>query len=494
MTDITATYSPEDNKIRLYPASRLDAETYARVKAAGFSWAPKQNLFVAPKWTTEREDLALELAGEIEPEEMTIAERAIAKAERLDTLAEKRRRDASAFSRAADRLSERFYMGQPILVGHHSERSARRDQKRMHSAMDAANKAQKAVGYWLYKASSVEQHANYKKKPEVRARRIETLLAELRDLQRDINRAHRALAIWEKCTTDEQIRFALGRMDSRETCSGWDLYSAVDKGETTPADARLQCIATAERIIHGDIMRRWIEHTLNRLSFEREMLGPVPRFNGKLTPVILQAFARTHGAEKPEACELADGLSWSISSPVQLPLHIGTGSLVEMTGDEWRDLMQSTGYEVPTPVERRKSDKPADAPLINPTPEEAERLQAVWNLRAEAIFRKKGLPPKVAPVRKVTQAAYSNLSKGDYAPFKTVEISADGRVIQERWQNMKLVKSGEPVARIRVRRASDFYVADSVAVIEDKPGKPLPIDLAGIEAEARAALVEQVAA
>jgi hypothetical protein len=41
----TATYSPDDNKIRLYASSRLDSETYARVKAAGFRWAPKQDLF-----------------------------------------------------------------------------------------------------------------------------------------------------------------------------------------------------------------------------------------------------------------------------------------------------------------------------------------------------------------------------------------------------------------------------------------------------------------
>lgn len=49
MTSITATYSTEDNKIRLYALSRLDPETYARVKEAGFIWAPKQQLFVAPK-------------------------------------------------------------------------------------------------------------------------------------------------------------------------------------------------------------------------------------------------------------------------------------------------------------------------------------------------------------------------------------------------------------------------------------------------------------
>ena len=45
---MTATYSPEDNKLRLYSATRLDKETYARVRAAGFIYAPKQELFVAP--------------------------------------------------------------------------------------------------------------------------------------------------------------------------------------------------------------------------------------------------------------------------------------------------------------------------------------------------------------------------------------------------------------------------------------------------------------
>jgi hypothetical protein len=45
----TATYSPEDNKLRLYSTTRLDSETYARVKAAGFIWAPKQDLFTYGK-------------------------------------------------------------------------------------------------------------------------------------------------------------------------------------------------------------------------------------------------------------------------------------------------------------------------------------------------------------------------------------------------------------------------------------------------------------
>jgi len=154
-----ATYSPEDNKIRLYADARLDDETYARIKAAGFKWAPRQELFVAPSWNVPREDLAIELAGEIEPEEMTLAERAQAKSDRLADIADKRAEQANAFRNAARNISERFAGGQPILVGHHSERKARKDKERMHSADSNAVKASQAVGYWLYRAESVERHA-----------------------------------------------------------------------------------------------------------------------------------------------------------------------------------------------------------------------------------------------------------------------------------------------------------------------------------------------
>ena len=65
MNSYTATYSPDDNKLRLYCVHRLDAETYAQAKALGFRWAPKQELFVAPMWTPQREDFLLTLVDEI---------------------------------------------------------------------------------------------------------------------------------------------------------------------------------------------------------------------------------------------------------------------------------------------------------------------------------------------------------------------------------------------------------------------------------------------
>jgi hypothetical protein len=81
---MNATYSPEDNKLRLYSVTRLDTETYQRVRAAGFIWAPKQELFVAPMWTPAREDLLIELCGEIGDEDTSLVERAKERAERFE--------------------------------------------------------------------------------------------------------------------------------------------------------------------------------------------------------------------------------------------------------------------------------------------------------------------------------------------------------------------------------------------------------------------------
>jgi hypothetical protein len=92
----TCTYSPEDNKLRLYPFSRLDPDTYKRVKAAGFIWAPKQELFVAPMWTPGREDLLLELCEEIGDEDTSLVDRAEQRAERFEDYSEHRKEDADS--------------------------------------------------------------------------------------------------------------------------------------------------------------------------------------------------------------------------------------------------------------------------------------------------------------------------------------------------------------------------------------------------------------
>jgi hypothetical protein len=374
MVTITATYSPEDNKLRLYASSRLDAETFARVKAAGFAWAPRQELFVSPKWTPEREDLATELAGDIEPEEMTLAERAALKAERLEGLAHKRHGEANAFARRADELSQAFYMGQPILIGHHSERKARKTQERMQAASDKSAKLASAANYWLYRATGVEHFANMKNNPRVRANRIKTLLAELRDLQRTINEAHKGLELWERFDTPEKIMWAICNLNGDALAIPWGTYSKRE--EVNTAELKAECIARLRARIDSPKRRRWIEHILNRLAFERSLLGPVERYEGELTPVILQAFAREHGADKPKATEIEPG-SFELESAVPLPLHLASGRWLELDAEGWRDLMQGVGYEVP-------EKKAALPPILNVEAETLYSPSRAFGQRGEA--------------------------------------------------------------------------------------------------------------
>ena len=365
--EFTATYSAEDNKLRLYASERLDKDLYNRVREIGFKYAPKQELFVASRWTPAREDICIELAGEITAEETTLVERAEAKAERLDNIAVKRESQANAFYTAANRIAERFHGGQPILIGHHSERSARRDQAKMHSAMDNAVKATESIQYWNWKAEGVERHANMKGNPRVRINRIKTLLAELRDRQRDINHAFICLELWEKIkaeTDQEQFtklvtHYAGARLATGSAApyyNGDSLYYQLEKETITPVQAVENCLNFHERQANSVFTGRWINHILNRLAFERSELGEVARFEGEITATMLQIFVREHGAHKPKAKK--QGEEWVLISSVPLPLHIGDDKELVLSDSQWCDLMQASGYEVPAP----KAKKP---PLLN---------------------------------------------------------------------------------------------------------------------------------
>jgi len=481
-TTFSATYSVEDNKLRLYASKRLDEDLFKRVKDEGFRWAPKQELFVAPKWTPLREDLCIELAGEISAEESTMVERAQAKADRLDNLAQKRADQSNAFHRAADQLAERFYMGQPILVGHHSEGKARRDQAKMHNAMDKAVKTAEAVQYWQWKAEGVERHANRKANPAVRARRIKTLLAELRDRQRDINHAHICVDLWEKIKAEsDQEKFGqlvryyvdaqLKTGSATPYYRGDSLWSQLNEEKITSSEVVEKCLTFWNGRTNSLYTARWINHILNRLAYERSELGEVNRFEGELTATQIQAFTREHGAHKPKANKQDD--LWLLSSSVALPLHIANGKELLLSNSKWCDLMQASGYEVTSAKPRRKSTKKI-VPLINPTKEEAERLQALWNTNAQASKGHTTLGGiKPSSIRIMKQAVFSANSKGDYSPFNTIELDSQGNKV---WHSYKGA-SAEAVCRIRTGSGGgSIYSPASIIVLEDKLAKTLPIE------------------
>jgi len=302
---MNATYSPEDNKLRLYSEERLDSETYAKVKAAGFRWAPQQKLFVAPAWTPGRESLLLDLCGEVGDEDTSLAARAEERAERFEDYSEKRAGDAEAARQRVEQITDGIPLGQPILVGHHSERRARKHAQQIENGMRKAVNLWRTSQYWQDRAAGALRLAKYKERPEVRARRIKGIEADRRKQERRTADAAKVLDLWNKLedekfpvqrkteagpvplTIQERAEFITNHFDHTSFCflvaeyprkegqSTYEgersLWSSLTDGIITPQQARDLAVPVHIRTI--DTAARWMQHYDNRLAYEKTMLA-----------------------------------------------------------------------------------------------------------------------------------------------------------------------------------------------------------------------------
>ncbi len=283
---MTATYSPEDNKLRLYSATRLDADTYQRVKAAGFSWAPRQQLFVAPMWTPHRADFLAELCGDIGDEDTTLVDRAEMRADRFEDYSIKRAREGDAAHKQVLSITQHIPLGQPILVGHHSERRARKDAERIENGMRKAVQRWETSAYWTQRAKGALCHAKYKERADVRARRIKKIEAELRKQLRVIDEHQERLTLWQREGLTHERALAIANYEHIHRCftlaefprnppasqyeGQMGLWSALEGGIITAEQARDIALAAHPRVIA--YAQRWVQHYENRLAYERAML------------------------------------------------------------------------------------------------------------------------------------------------------------------------------------------------------------------------------
>jgi protein-L-isoaspartate O-methyltransferase len=226
-------------------------------------------------WTPTREDLCIELAGEIGDEDTTLVERAEAKAERLEDLSERRTQDADRAHKAVHAIADGIPFGQPILVGHHSERHARKDAEKIENGMRKAIECWKAAQYWQDRAKGAIRLAKYKERPDVRARRIKGLEADKRKQERSQADAQKFLKAYE----DPQARTAKLR-DGRDllpallqTWEGGLSYENQTrvKNEELPFEEALSMATSAKRATVANA-QRWIDHLSNRIAYERAML------------------------------------------------------------------------------------------------------------------------------------------------------------------------------------------------------------------------------
>ena len=115
------------------------------------------------------EDLLIELCSEIDDEDKILIERAEERSERFSDYSASRADDAAQAQKAVAAIADHIPFGQPILIGHHSEKRARKDAERIDNGMRRFVKMWDTSKYWTDRAAAAVCHARYKERPDVRA-------------------------------------------------------------------------------------------------------------------------------------------------------------------------------------------------------------------------------------------------------------------------------------------------------------------------------------
>jgi hypothetical protein len=482
-----ATYSPEDNKLRLYADGRLDSETYQRVKAAGFKWAPKQELFVAPSWSPAREDLLLELCGEIEDEDYSPEERSADRAERFSDYRDKRRAEAGG-------LADTFEAG-PSAFGHQSraraERQASRHDRFRRNAVSQWSKAE----YWQSRTAGVISHALHKSDARTRRGRIKKLESEQRKIEKGRDEYAAEFSLWSKVAgaegADQPIREgddgkliaspagALAYRLANVGGGGWhhkhprtgresSLYSLLtDKADPiTPAEAAaLWLKGKPEPGNPNGWSARWLNHYENRLTYERAMLA---NEGGSATEVEMEpggwiGSRQIHGVTRSPATKKIVSVKLLVKDRQGNPV-LASMNIERLGEDAYRPPTDEERAAFEAETKARKAAKPTVS-LINPTDEDAQRLQDHLNEEAAKAARERSRQPsEPRKVLRVTQAEFSRHS-GPEGMYQVRELTIGGSTF-----------------KVRTRHAGfyDYAAARSVIVLTDKPQKPLPVDWAAL--------------
>lgn len=167
-------------------------DTHALLKRAGWRWSRyREQYYTNRRWATAPEGITAEDGGTCDYS-----------AERADRLADrtaKHQTTADAAYARSNAIADMIPLGQPIMVGHHSEAGHRRDLKRMRSLMDTTVQEAGTATALTSRAAASRRHQAHKQTLGQMARRADKLGAELRILERQEaswQGAHRAE--WER--------------------------------------------------------------------------------------------------------------------------------------------------------------------------------------------------------------------------------------------------------------------------------------------------------
>lgn len=527
ITKGSATYSPEDNKLRLY-VGRVSREEFEKLRADGWQTLHKQREAgggdFAAVWTPRRRDTAIAYSesGTIDDEDMSPAERAADRAERFAGYREKRTDEATGH---ADR-----YDAGPQAHGYQSEARAARAADRHDRIADRAGDAWSRAEYWQRRTAGVIAHALHKAAPGVRMGRIKKIESEIRAIDATRNEQIKRWNTWKKIAAisepEQQNKaakvfagMATGSQEyqhPRQEAKKGSLWELMEPGRTdndpiTGAEAaalyfadRLDPASDAWNDTHAG---QWRRHLELRIAYEWQMIDAQ---GGRAATEEIQIGGTWDGAtiakvNKSNATGRAvsvavivpkvTGWHYQVTNEPGTPFALmlckteraAPGTYQPPTDDSRAKLAEFEAARKAAAVKRKAVTPPC--PLINPTDEDAERLQAVWNSTPGPYGRRWANEP-IPTVMRMTQAQYSARAGGSFTHCETEEITGGGA----RHRHGLGMRNERFPSVAKVRR-----YADRVIIITDKPQKPFPAEVwndprPGVIAELAAALPELEAA
>jgi hypothetical protein len=492
-----ATYCPEDDKLRLY-VGRVPKEEYLALKAEGWTSTAKQDCDFVAVWTVSRKNTAESYAGIIEDEDAGPEDRAADRAERFSGYLDKRLGEATGH---ADR-----YAAGPSAHGYQSKaravRSADRHDRMATRAVDAWDKAE----YWQHRTAGVISNALHKSSPGVRMGRIKTIEAEKRKAEKseaeyaerfrrwsavateaDPATAHRMAYTLANTAGSDWSNFHHPREASRtayDAAHGTSIYSLMTQAADPITGHEAAAVWLAGRVspdspeYFADRTQQFIRHCALRLAYEMQMLEAQ---GGRAALVEMEVGGFIGGYQIRKVNKsTATGRVVSVTVMAKGDRWGNTSEGQHLTAINIERLAESS-YRAPTAEDKQslkeliKAEKAADttpkaAPLVNPTREDAERLQALWNERAEAKYPNRCQPQAVV---EMTQAQYSTRSGGSYGSCETRHIDAGGDISPSRYY---VTETANAVCKLRSTHGAGGFTANAcrVILITDKPQKPFP--------------------
>jgi len=535
--DYAATYCPESNLLHLY-VGRVPRDEYEALKAEGWRSTPKQSEAgggeFAATWTPERYQTAISYAGIVGDEDMSPEERAADRAERFAGYRDRRTMEAVGH---ADRYDSgpavHGYQdyGRAVKAADRHDRIAGR-------AVDAWGKAEYwqrrtagVIANALYKSTPAVRMGRIKE-IEADIRKIESEGQKHRDAQtvrhgvmlamveHAEGKREKMMAApgWQYYVatirrhdeseegaplTTEQLRRAMISAALGDHYSGkWsELREQVEKGKLCPVSVArdwLDAYGWEKPAPYDPSGSAWHRHLTFRLAYERQMLEAAGGRAGELEMEVGGFFcgkqihkvnksAKTDRVVSVQVMGTTSGYTKEsgYKEYATRPCLVNVG--VERSSPE--------SYRAPTPEEKaaflaaQKAKKDAapkkeKAPLINPTDTDAERLQGRLNELAKSDHCSRHLKRygrdyaeefKPSTVCRITQAQYSEVSKGAYARAETRGIGRGGNM-QPHADCYGTKFRAVCEVRSTGSDGSD-YGARRVIVLTDKPQKQLPAEV-----------------